>query len=59
MIKGNAQDAYQLSFREGQVTMILASSEDQARSLALYHFPSLSIASIKRLNNNGATEHCH
>jgi hypothetical protein len=58
MIKGNVQDAYQLSFREGQVTMILASSEEQARSLASYHFPSLSIVSIKRLGNNGATEDC-
>lgn len=59
MIKGNVQDAYQLSFREGPVTMILASSEEQARSLACHHFPFLSIASIKRINDNGATSDCY
>ena len=58
MIKGNVQDAYQLSFREGPVTTILASSEEQARGLACYYFPSFSIAAIKRLNDNGAVVDC-
>ena len=54
MIEGNVQEPFLVRFNNGQTTILLANDEEQARGLALYHFPFLSIVSIEQLKNNAS-----
>lgn len=54
MIEGNTQEPFLVRFQDGQTTILSATNEHQARGLALYHFPFLSIASVSLLKDNAS-----
>lgn len=51
MIKGNMMNAYSALFRGGERRCFIARDEEQARALACYYFPALSLVSLERVNN--------